>query len=121
MFKVPEKNRIKNGPMGSNADYGNNGAFSFLIGKNQFVAIASDQMGWEHVSVSTPSRCPTWEEMCKVKSMFWDEDDCVIQYHPAKSEYVNNHPYCLHLWRPEGQDLPKPPSFMVGVQKSEAV
>lgn len=119
MFKVPEKSRIKTGRMGSTAEYGNNGAFSFLIGKAQFFAIASDQMGWEHVSVSTQSRCPTWEEMCKIKSMFWDESDCVVQYHPAKSEYINNHPYCLHLWRPTEQSLPKPPSFMVGVKSDE--
>lgn len=25
----------------------------------------------------------------------------VIQIHPAKSEYVNLHPYALHLWRKE--------------------
>jgi len=22
---------------------------------------------------------------------------------------VNIHPYCLHLWRPVGQDIPLPP------------
>ena len=36
------------------------------------------------------------------KALFWDEDDCVIQYHPPRSEYVNNHQNCLHLWRPIG-------------------
>ncbi|MCR4532718.1 hypothetical protein NUV62_17465 [Acinetobacter venetianus] len=71
-------------------------------------------MGWEHVSVSLPARCPTWEEMCFIKSLFWGEDDCVIQYHPPKSDYVNNHQYCLHMWRPIEQSLPTPPSFMVG-------
>lgn len=70
--------------------------------------------GWEHVSVSRRDRCPTWDEMCLVKSIFWDEDDCVIQYHPPRSEYVNNHPNCLHLWRPIGVSLAMPPSIMVG-------
>ena len=55
-----------------------------------------------------------WEEMCFIKSLFWSEDDCVIQYHPPKSDYVNNHQYCLHMWRPIEQSLPTPPSFMVG-------
>ena len=115
-FKVPEKYRIKQGQMGSTAAYGNNGAFAFLFGKYQFFAIASDQMDWEHVSISTQGRCPTWEEMCRVKAMFWDEDDCVIQYHPPKSEYVNNHPHCLHLWRPSNDNVPMPPSIMVGTK-----
>jgi hypothetical protein len=71
-------------------------------------------MGWEHVSVSRQDRCPLWDEMCQIKSMFWDEDDCVIQYHPPRSEYVNLHKNCLHLWRPIGIELPMPDSIMVG-------
>lgn len=68
---------------------------------------------WEHVSVSYPNRCPTWEEMCKVKNMFWNEDECVVQYHPPKSEYVNNYPYCLHLWRKSGENFETPPKNFV--------
>ncbi len=69
--------------------------------------------GWEHVSVSYPNRCPTWEEMCKVKDMFWNEDECVVEYHPPKSECVNKHPYCLHLWRKIGEDFELPPKEFV--------
>jgi len=56
---------------------------------------------WEHVSVSIEHkrRCPTWEEMCFAKSLFWDEHECVIQFHPPKAVYVNDHPYVLHLFR----------------------
>lgn len=64
---------------------------------------------WEHVSVSYSRRCPTWEEMCRVKDMFWNEDECVIEYHPPKSEYINRHPYCLHLWRKCGENFETPP------------
>jgi hypothetical protein len=69
--------------------------------------------GWEHVSVSYPNRTPTWEEMCKVKEMFWKDEECVIQYHPPKSEYVSVHPYCLHLWRKVDADFERPPKIMV--------
>ena len=71
---------------------------------------------WEHVSVSTPERCPTWEEMCWIKDLFWDEEETVVQYHPPKSRYVNMHPFTLHLWRPtRSKDrLPFPPSNLVG-------
>ncbi|XZW19012.1 DUF7694 domain-containing protein [Acinetobacter baumannii] len=113
-FNVPEKYRITKGVMGSDSSYGNNGAFWVKTKKCVFTVIASDQGGWEHVSVSLPTRCPTWEEMCFIKSLFWGADDCVIQYHPSEKDYVNNHPYCLHLWRPINQDIPTPPSFMVG-------
>jgi len=61
--------------------------------------MASDGAGWEHVSVSMPDKCPTWNQMCFIKAMFWGEEDAVIQIHPVNSEYVNHHPHCLHLWR----------------------
>ena len=75
-----------------------------------------DLPAFEHVSVSTPTRCPTWEEMCFVKALFWDDEDLVIQYHPRRSQYVNNHPNCLHMWRPIGVQIPEPSTLTVGVQ-----
>jgi hypothetical protein len=51
--------------------------------------------------------------MCFVKDLFWREDECVIQYHPPKSEYVNLHPYTLHLWRPVNIELPLPPRVSI--------
>lgn len=75
--------------------------------------IASNGMGWEHVSVSMDHRKPTWQEMCCIKELFWDADDCVIQYHPPESNYVNIHPNCLHLWRPVDQEIIMPPTMMV--------
>ena len=122
MFHAPDDYRIIHGPLGSKAGSGNNGAFEFkipeVLGQQMSIvkmfAIASDGMGWEHVSVSLPHRTPTWEEMHYVKSLFWDPEDVVMQLHPADSKYVNVHPYCLHLWRPIGQTIPTPPLFMVG-------
>lgn len=78
--------------------------------------IASWGMGWEHVSVSLPSQnlCPSWGEMCYIKGVFWKDDETAIQYHPAKSDYVNFHPFVLHLWRPIGVEFPKPPTIMIG-------
>jgi hypothetical protein len=79
--------------------------------------IFSDGLGWEHVSVSTPNRVPNWAEMCFVKNLFWSPDDVVVQFHPARSEYVNDHPFCLHLWRPCGRSFPSPPSVLVGYRR----
>ena len=38
----------------------------------------------------------------------------VMQYHPAKSEYVNLYENRLHLWRPVGVEIPTPPKELVG-------
>ena len=69
--------------------------------------------GWEHVSVSYKNRCPTWEEMCRVKEMFFNPEEVVVQYHPRQSEYINHHQYCLHLWRKCGEDFETPPTMLV--------
>lgn len=70
--------------------------------------------GWEHVSVSCQTRTPTWAEMVHVKRLFWDAEDVVVQFHPKRSEYVNVHPYTLHLWRWTEGDFPRPPKGLVG-------
>lgn len=72
------------------------------------VFVASWNGGWEHVSVSLRNRCPTWEEMCAFKDIFWEEEECVVQFHPPKSEYVNLHPYCLHMWKKIGCQYESP-------------
>lgn len=74
---------------------------------------------WEHVSVSCPHRCPTWDEMCWVKEQFWNDDECVIQFHPPRAEYINNHNFCLHLWKPVGVEIPRPPAGAVGLKSDK--
>ena len=75
--------------------------------------------GWEHVSMNGKNRTPTWYEMCRLKDMFFEEDECCVQYHPPKSEYVNNIPHCLHIWKPiedYSGVLPTPPKLLVGLK-----
>jgi hypothetical protein len=120
----PLLRRFERHPLASEESDGNNGCFVIPIPLSvrwgserigHLSVIASDGAGWEHVSVSTKVRCPTWMEMCFVKGLFWDDEDLVIQYHPRKSEYVNQHPRTLHLWRPVGVELPTPPAILVGI------
>jgi len=68
---------------------------------------------WEHVSVSTKTRCPTWEEMCWVKDQLWFPGETVLQFHPRESEYVNTHEFCLHMWRHRSRQVELPPLIMV--------
>jgi hypothetical protein len=51
---------------------------------------------------------------CFVKNLFWEEEEVVMQLHPATSQYVNYHPNCLHLWRPMHMSILHPPSILVG-------
>lgn len=97
------------------AGTGNRGAFLVNGPTGLLQVIVSDQMGWEHVSVTyhKKKRIPTWDDMCFVKDLFWAEDEVVVQYHPAKTDYINNHEHVLHLWRPVVVVLPVPPKEMV--------
>lgn len=120
--KKLEDGRVRSGPMRSDSSWGPYGKFNVMgpCGtKLMIVASGADlpeSAGFEHVSVSTEKRCPNWTEMCFVKDLFWDEEEAVIQIHLPKSEYVNNHPYCLHLWRDTQEGIRLPPSVMVGLK-----
>lgn len=102
---------------------GRDGIGGVIYDKNTRVKlnfIMSWGTGWEHCSVSITDRykrTPSWEQMCFIKNSFWNEDECCVEYHPAKKDYVNNHEYCLHIWKPTEQELPMPPSIMVGLKK----
>lgn len=117
-WKTINKSRVRSGMFASQDSDGFNGCFYLEINGVPVKVIASDCLGWQHVSVSLCSTSiftPSWNVMCKIKDLFWDETDTVIQIHPAKSEYVNFHPGCLHLWRcTDGREQPLPPWIMVG-------
>ena len=119
--------RVRKGPMASNDAIGRYGFFLIpKIGSPLVfycMATCGEHSGWDHVSVrvehsSDPrkGRCPTWDEMCFIKDLFWEPEECVIQYHPPKSDYVNNHPHVLHLWMPTDEKIPRPPSELVGIK-----
>jgi hypothetical protein len=111
--------RITTGEWGSRIGSGPNGKFFVRRSPRhpRLTIIVSDGMGWEHASVSAPGRTPTWDEMQWVKEQFWEPEDVVMQLHPPESEYVNCHPYCLHLWRPLLSEIPVPPSVFVGPKR----
>ncbi|MBB6053326.1 DUF7694 domain-containing protein [Armatimonas rosea] len=124
-FKVPEAKRVTFHPAFGPMDIsmGNNGVFELYhkaTGRTLY-CIASDGLGWEHVSVSVKgsSQTPAWADMNFVKDQFWGEEDAVMQLHPPKGDWINNHASCLHLWRPYFLEIPLPPSAMVGVKGIE--
>lgn len=99
------------------------GVGKLMLGKTKVSVIWSNGGGWEHVSICPYRKdyTPSWDEMCLLKDLFFREDEVVIQYHPAKSQYVNNMPHCLHLWRPMNEPVPTPPSIMVGIRDGQGL
>jgi hypothetical protein len=119
-----EDGRLRVGRFGTDPSYGPYGCFTVHGPCGcalKIISSGSDGTGWEHVSVSTERRPPNWQEMCFAKDLFWSEEECVMQLHPPKSEYVNNHPHCLHLWRPVDVKIPMPPTILVGIKGLEVV
>jgi len=117
MSPTLEAHRIRSGPYAS--DTGDPYGAFIILGPSQetrLKIIVDDgaETRWEHVSVSTEKRTPTWDEMCFVKKLFWTPEECVVQFHPPESRYVNAHPFCLHLWRHLDQQFPAPPMLLVG-------
>ena len=114
-FHVPNKYRVRTHLiLDSDDSIGNNGFFIFNYAGYEVRVQASNGLGWEHCSVTiNRNRTPSWDIMCKVKELFWDDEDTVLQYHPPKSKYINLHNYCLHLWKPIDFDIPVPEKILI--------
>ncbi len=67
-----------------------------------------DEDLWLHVSVSTPTRDPTYAELTDVRRRLFREADTVLHVWPPASEHYNLHPHCLHLWTPMDGSRPIP-------------
>jgi hypothetical protein len=131
-MKFPEGRRVVRGDLATKpGDPGgvfllkNGGGVIFrcIVTSGDAAPIGHPAWGWDHVSVtvmnSPSNRCPKWEEMCWIKEQFWDPEDAVMQLHPPRSTWVNNHPICLHLWRPLHKEIPLPDPMLVGLQGVE--
>jgi hypothetical protein len=118
MFRVPDEKRVRLGTMATDESAGNNGAFVLIGPRGLLDVIASDGMGWDHISVKPGARrgTPTWEEMTFAASQFWADDDVLVQFRPARKDYVNMHEQVLHWWRKQDGDHETPPSIMVGIK-----
>ena len=99
---------------------GDGGAGMFMIpspvDRKPIAVVASSGEGWDHVSVSRSNRCPNWPEMEFIANLFFKGDEVAMQLHVPANDHVNNHPYCLHWWRPHGVEIPRPDAIMVGIR-----
>lgn len=100
------------------------GLFIIPVENSQIRIIVDDgaETGWEHASVTCKvmnnkgeieNMMPPWDCMMMVKMMFWDDEECVLQFHPPESVYVGHDTMVLHLWRQVGVNHPLPPRELV--------
>lgn len=75
--------------------------------------IATNGGRWDHISVSTPTRCPTWDEMEHVRKIFGKPHEVWVQFGVPAKQHVNNHAYCLHWWRDQRRETRLPPQGFV--------
>ena len=111
--EIVENGRIRAGKMATNPGdpYG---AFilRYLRTMMRLHVIIGSDFGWDHVSVSVlnkKKRCPTWDEMCWIKHLFFKDDEWAMQLHPPPNKNINIHPFVLHLWRPQEGEIITPP------------
>jgi len=69
------------------------------VGKhNRRSVIASLDGGALHLSIAHSQRYPTWDEILAVRAWAFPEETEVVMVLARKSEYVNVHNNCFHLW-----------------------
>ena len=107
------RSKVAQDILGDYGDHGN-GIFEVLFRGRFLRVIATNDEGWDHVSVSLHNRTPTWTEMEFVKRLFFEPHEYAMQLHVPPTQHVNCHPYCLHLWRPQAVPIPVPPKELVG-------
>lgn len=84
---------VRDGPPGLKAYRGRAG---LLVCLN--VMWERDGLRWLHVSMSRNSELPSYDDLRAVKDLFIGRDEEALQIFPPEAEYVNVHPFCLHLW-----------------------
>ena len=57
-----------------------------------------DGRRWIHVSASRRDRIPSYDDLALVKRLFVGDERQAVQVFAPRSEHVNLHRYCLHLW-----------------------
>ena len=59
-----------------------------------------------HVSVSHPNREPSWDEVRRIREAATPDSVTMAMILPPRSEYVNVHETCLHLWELRDGQVP---------------
>lgn len=69
------------------------------------VLIGREDGRW-HLSISTPTRYPTWDEIADARYDLLPDALEMAMILPPKAHYVNHHPYVFHLWEMHDPEMP---------------
>lgn len=61
------------------------------------VIVSIDEGRW-HCSIAHPRRMPTWDEVRAARTRYTPDQVPMALVLPSAECYVNEHPYCLHVW-----------------------
>lgn len=110
-----DETKVRNGYRGEYQELPLGDLLPFPIGTRRYVKgevrviyspIESQLDGlWSHLSLSCENRYPTWDEILSCRYEFFKDTDEVFQVLPPKSEYINVHPNCFHLWHKIGKRI----------------
>lgn len=80
-----------------------------------YQVIATDGAGWDHISVclldsnfNFRERTLTWDEMCEIKDIFFKNNETTVEFHPREEDYIDEHPWVLHMWKSTAEAFPIP-------------
>jgi hypothetical protein len=62
-----------------------------------FILLSQQRVGW-HMSISKPSKLPTWEEVRDARYALIPDEAVMAMLLPSKDVYVNVHEFCLQLY-----------------------
>ena len=107
--------RVRTGKLASDDSYGFNGCFLVPLEGELWHVILGDGMGFRHLSVTNAQKkiLPSWTVLTRLRDAFFDDSSWVVQYLPPKDQYVDDHPFCLHLWESIDEPMPHPLIVMV--------
>ncbi len=60
--------------------------------------IVTIENGGYHMSISHAQRLPTYEELKAARYKFCPDYCYMAQIFPPQDEFINVHPYCLHVY-----------------------
>jgi hypothetical protein len=63
------------------------------------------QLRW-HLSIAHHHRYPTWEEIRDIRYELVPDEATMAMFLPPRSEYVDEQPYCFHLFEVEQAEIP---------------
>lgn len=71
----------------------------WLSREKRLSVIVSLDGGQLHASIAHPDRYPTWAEILSMRDWIFPAEMEVVMVLARRSEYVNLHQNCFHLWQ----------------------